>query len=155
LRVHGKYSRDEVLAAFGQIDDVSGTPIREGVWRHKPSGCDVFFVTLQKSEREYSPTTMYRDYAISSRLFHWESQSTTRAGDKTGTRYQQHGTASGTHALLFIRQTKKDARGQAMPYVFLGAADYVSHQGERPMAIVWSLHWEMPSMLSMEMRVAA
>jgi superfamily II DNA or RNA helicase len=155
LRVHCRYSRDEALAAFGQMDDTTGTPIREGVWQHKASGCDVFFVTLQKSEREYSPTTMYRDYAISSRLFHWESQSTTRAADKTGRRYQAHGRGSGTYALLFVRQTKKDGRGLAVPYTFLGAADYVSHEGERPMGIVWELHREMPSALTIEMRVAA
>ena len=38
---------------------------------------DAFFVTLKKSEADYSPTTMYRDYPISPTLFHWESQSTT------------------------------------------------------------------------------
>ena len=36
---------------------------------------DVFFIDLHKAERDYSPTTMYRDYAINRELFHWESQS--------------------------------------------------------------------------------
>ena len=40
--------------------------------------CDVFFITLKKSERLFSPTTRYNDYAISPGEFHWESQSLTR-----------------------------------------------------------------------------
>jgi hypothetical protein len=39
--------------------------------------CDVFFITLKKSERLFSPTTRYNDYAISPLEFHWESQSLT------------------------------------------------------------------------------
>ena len=38
---------------------------------------DVFFVTLNKADKDYSPTTMYNDYSINSELFHWQSQSTT------------------------------------------------------------------------------
>jgi hypothetical protein len=40
--------------------------------------CDVFFITLKKSERLFSPTTRTNDYAISPWEFHWESQSLTR-----------------------------------------------------------------------------
>jgi hypothetical protein len=29
--------------------------------------------------------------------------------------------------------------------VFLGPADYVSHEGDRPMAITWQLHRPMPT----------
>ena len=50
---------------------------REGVWYSAERNVDAFFVTLKKSEADYSPTTMYRDYPISPTLFHWESQSTT------------------------------------------------------------------------------
>jgi len=40
---------------------------------------DVFFITLNNSGKHFSPSTMYNDYAISERLFHWQSQSTTSA----------------------------------------------------------------------------
>ena len=35
---------------------------------------DVFFVTLNKLEKDFSELTLYKDYAISDSLFHWQSQ---------------------------------------------------------------------------------
>jgi hypothetical protein len=43
-----------------------------------------FLITLKRSDSEYSPTTMYRDFALSPSLFHWESQSTTSSTSPTG-----------------------------------------------------------------------
>ena len=40
--------------------------------------------TLDKSSGSFSPTTRYRDYAITRNLIHWESQSITRADSATG-----------------------------------------------------------------------
>ena len=51
---------------------------------------DLFAFTLDKTTGQFSPTTRYRDYAISRELIHWESQSSTRADSETGRRYQQH-----------------------------------------------------------------
>ena len=42
-----------------------------------------------------------------------------------------------------------------MPYVALGPATYVQHQGSRPMAITWRLHTPMPADLFEDARVAA
>jgi len=99
---------------------------------------------LRKTEKDYSPSTMYRDYAISSEFFHWESQSTTASNSPTGRRYQGH-QESGDRILLFVRESKQDARRETMPYTFLGEADYVNHTGGRPMQIVWKLHRPMPA----------
>lgn len=103
---------------------------------------DAFLITLKKSDRDDSPTTMYRDFALSADLFHWESQSVTSAASPTGQRYIHH-RERGSHILLFVRESKTNALGTS-PYVFLGPADYVSHEGERPMAITWRLHRPMP-----------
>ncbi|HLR92892.1 MAG TPA: DUF3427 domain-containing protein, partial [Jiangellaceae bacterium] len=143
LMTHAHYSRDEIVAAL----DHAGTQrradsFREGVLYSEPWQADVFLVTLRKSERDYSPTTMYNDYAISPELFHWESQSRTTVASPTGQRYLHH-RERGTHVLLFTREHKKDALGTA-PYLFLGTADYVSHTGERPIAITWHLHRPLP-----------
>jgi hypothetical protein len=80
LRVHGRYSRAEVLAAFA-IHDGRGAPRshREGVLWHQSSATDLLFITLRKSEALFSPSTRYRDLALGQSLFHWESQSTTTA----------------------------------------------------------------------------
>jgi superfamily II DNA or RNA helicase len=148
LSVHARYSLDQVLAAFARPHR-----IREGVLWDEPSRSDVFFVTLQKSEKHYSPTTRYRDYAISPTLFHWESQSMTGAESPTGRRYQNH-VAGGSHVLLFVREHRK-VDGETQPYVSLGPAHYVSHKGDRPMAITWRLQAEIPPELFQVARVAS
>ena len=40
--------------------------------------------------------------------------------------------------LLFVREENKRG-GVTLPFLCLGFADYVSHEGERPMAIRWRL----------------
>ena len=110
-------------------------------------------MTLEKTEVHYSPSTMYRDYAISPDLFHWESQSTTSVESPTGQRYLNHRTR-GSHVVLFVRHRKHEGVRTA-PYTCLGAADYVSHQGSRPIAITWRLRDPMPEDFFREAKVAA
>ena len=57
--------------------------------------------------------------------------------------------------LLFVRESKDDDFGLTRPYVFLGAVEYVSHEGERPMSILWRLRTPMPAGLLREAQVAA
>ncbi|CAK6694958.1 hypothetical protein IFHNHDMJ_01730 [Synechococcus sp. CBW1107] len=73
MRVHGRYSRAEIEAAFGILTGDAPWIHREGVLWHEPSQCDLLFVTLNKSESLFSPTTRYRDLALGPALFHWES----------------------------------------------------------------------------------
>lgn len=140
LRVHAHYTRNQICAAF---DMLMSTSLRQGVYQIKEKHCDLFFVTLKKSEKDYSPTTMYHDYSINDTLFHWESQSTTAAESPTAQRYFNH-RELGQHILLFVREYKEDTLGK-MPYLFLGEADYVSHEGSRPVSIVWRLRTPIPA----------
>ena len=94
-------------------------------------------MTLEKTEKKYSPTTIYKDYAVSPELFHWESQSVTSQASPTGQRYINHH-QRGSNILLFVRRTAKIGTRTA-PYMFLGAAAYVSHERERPIAFLWRL----------------
>ena len=149
LRVHARYQREEILAALGHARLATATePKRaaksfmEGVWYSKDLQADAFFITLKKAEADYSPTTMYRDYAISPTLFHWESQSTKSVASRTGQRYLNHA-ARGSEVLLFTRDCALVDLGTA-PYLFLGPATYVSHSGDRPIAIIWRLSDPMP-----------
>ena len=144
LEVHASYSREEILSALG-FASLRRTPstMREGVAWCEEVDADAFLITLKKSDRDYSPTTMYRDFALSPNLFHWESQSTTSSTSRTGQRYIHHRERA-SHILLFVRQAKTNALGTS-PYVFLGPADYVSHEGDRPMAITWRLRQSMPT----------
>lgn len=144
LRVHARYTREEILAALDYANlQRKPTSHMQGVMWSEESRCDAFFVTLRKSEADYSPTTMYRDYAISPTLFHWESQWTTSVASLTGQRYQHH-RESGTNILIFVREQKSDELGAA-PYLFLGPANFISHTGDRPIAITWRLDHPMPA----------
>jgi hypothetical protein len=114
--------------------------------------CDIFFITLKKSERLFSPTTRYNDYAISPQEFHWESQSLTRETSLKGQRYIHH-VERGSRVLLFVREESKRG-GVTLPFLCLGFATYVSHEGERPMAIRWRLHRAIPGGFYPELAVA-
>jgi superfamily II DNA or RNA helicase/HKD family nuclease len=138
LAVHAVYSRDEVLAGLGDATAERPPTMREGIRWIERAQADVFFVTLRKSEERFSPTTMYRDFALSPSDFHWESQSTTAERSPTGQRYIHHRHRR-SRILLFVRDTAPS------PFVYLGPADYRGHRGERPMAITWHLEREMPA----------
>lgn len=143
LSVHARHSLVEIFSAFGRITPGQFYQHREGTYRDQATNSDLFFVTLEKSERDYSPSTLYKDYAISPTLFHWESQSTTSQQSPTGQRYIRHREFGG-NILLFVRARKKQD-GLTVPYTFLGAADHESHKGERPIAFVWKLRRPMPA----------
>ena len=138
LQVHARYTRTEIMAAFVPGKTARAHPWREGVHWAKDEHADLFAFTLDKTSGHFSPTTRYRDYAISRDLIHWESQSTTRADSKTGLRYQNHA-ALGTSVMIFARHRTDDRA-----FWFLGPATYVSHQGERPMAVTWRLQYQLP-----------
>ena len=140
LDVHCQYTQRQILAA---LDYRNYSAMRQGVLYLPEKKTDVFLITLNKSDKDYSPTTMYEDYAISPSRFHWQSQSTTAADSPTGQRYIHH-RERGSKVLLFVREFKNDSLGTS-PYTFLGQASYVSHTGSRPMNIVWQLEKPIPA----------
>lgn len=148
LRVHARYSRIEILAAAATDDLVKVPTWREGVRYVDTLPADLFVFTLDKTSGQFSPSTRYRDYAISRELIHWESQSVTRADTPTGRRYQQHASL-GSHVLLFARLTSDDRA-----FHFLGPASYVSHEGEAPMAVTWRLQHPLPGDLFQQFAAA-
>jgi superfamily II DNA or RNA helicase len=145
LSVHARYSREEILAALGSGTGVNPRSSREGILRVDEAQADAFFVTLKKAERDYSPSTMYRDYAINRELFHWESQSGQAPHQPTVQRYINH-RDEGRNILLFVRDRKRNELGTT-PFTFLGPAEYVSHEGEYPVQFVWRLKTPMPAEL--------
>ncbi|MBI4700566.1 MAG: DUF3427 domain-containing protein [Deltaproteobacteria bacterium] len=111
-------------------------------------------ITIQKSERDYSPRTMYRDGALSQTIFQWDSQNATGPDTPTGQRHIHH-EQRGSHVLLFARRDRKDERGITVPYTFLGPARYLSHEGAYPMAIRWELLHAIPGAVYPEVRLVA
>ena len=151
LKVHASYQREEILAGLDYASlERKPTSMMQGV-AHVPSlNVDILFITCKKSEADYSPTTMYRDYPISPSLFHWESQSTTTLASPTGQRYV-NGTST---VLLFAREEPNDEFGTS-PYLFLGDARHVTHEGEKPIAITWQLSTPLPADFFASASVAA
>jgi len=143
LSLHARYTRDEILAAFGSISPDRPGSWREGVKWLPEYRTDLLMVTLKKSEKRFSPSTPYRDYPISPDLFHWESQSVTSASSPTGQRYLNQ-KRDGSTVLLLVRENSIGDGMGASPFLFLGAADYERHERERPIAIVWRLRTHMP-----------
>nr|WP_249308706.1 DEAD/DEAH box helicase [Lederbergia citrea] len=145
LRVHAHYRTEQVLAAFGYYNDEKNPAFREGVKHFENEKMDIFFITLNKSDKDFSPSTLYEDYAINERLFHWQSQSRTSDTSPTAKRYINH--KERNHQItLFVREYKKES-GYTSPFVFLGTADYVRHSGSKPVSIIWRLHEPMPPKL--------
>jgi superfamily II DNA or RNA helicase len=138
LQIHARYSRIEILAAMGLGAGARIAAWQSGVYEAKEANAELFAFTLDKSSGSFSPTTRYRDYAISRTLIHWESQSMTRADSPTGLRYRHH-ERDGRAILLFIR-----LRADDRAFWFLGPATYRGHVGEKPMAITWELHHPLP-----------
>jgi hypothetical protein len=138
LQIHGRYSRIEILAAFGDGVGAKTPAWREGVKWIEEENADVFVFTLNKADGNFSPTTRYRDYAISRELIHWESQSGTGATSPSGLRYREH-QSRGTSLMLFARESTADRA-----FWFIGPANYISHESERPMGIKCRLHYPLP-----------
>jgi hypothetical protein len=134
LHLHGRYLTEEVIAAFdhrskrGQVylPQMGVVPIRDH---------DILLTTLDKASKSKVPHLQYNDYAMSPRLFHWQSQAGTTRDSKAGRRHLD----SAIVPLLFVREADKDERGLGVGYRFLGAVERVDARGERPMSITYRL----------------
>lgn len=147
LQTHAYYSREEIFAALG-CHELENRPSPGssvgGVLEARQTNTLALTVTLNKSEKQYSPETMYRDYAITDLEFAWDSQNATYPESRLGQIYQHQ--SSGELPLLFIRYTKTDDIGTA-PFLFVGSVSYRSHTGSKPMHIKWKLERRMPAEL--------
>lgn len=155
LSSHATYTLGEIVAAHARTDKRGALVSPQGgvLW-DATAQTDLLFVTLEKSDADYSPTTRYADYPIAPTLFHWESQNNASPDTPAGRRYCEQ-PDRGTHVVLFVRERKKDARGETLPYHCLGRVQYRSHESERPMKILWELERRMPGWLYQAGKVVA
>jgi hypothetical protein len=140
LDIHCNYTAEQILVA---MDYYEGGTVQGGVLYLPHKKADLLFITLNKTLKEYSPTTMYDNYSINELLFHWQSQNKTHPETPTGQRYI-HSRERNNHIMLFVREFKNDLAGTA-PYTFLGTADFVKSEGRKPMNITWKLHNSIPA----------
>jgi hypothetical protein len=136
--LHHHYKRREILAAVGFVGqgEKKQSP-QSGILGLKDRPCELLFVTLDKTGAGFSPTTRYRDYAISRDLFHWETQGAASVSRPSGRRYIES-PGNGMAFQLFVRPAPKEA------FAYLGPVRYERHTGDRPIAITWRLEHSMP-----------
>ena len=149
LKLHSRYTRDQILVAMQLSTIESKSSSREGIAENKHLNCEALFVNLKKSEEDFSPTTMYDDYAINESLFHWQSQNQTANTSEKGKSYINQRKRK-KNILLFVRESKTDADGFTRGYVFVGPVNFVEFTGSKPMSITWQLSREMPHFLWQE-----
>lgn len=138
IETYGCYNRNKILTLFDipeamkalTFTQQSGiVPVNENT--------ELFFVTLNKSEKEFSPTSMYKDYIISEHKFHWQSQNKDTIKG-SGSRYIDQ-KENGKKFILFVRETKNDGFGNTNPFYCFGYIDYITSTGEKPMSIEWEV----------------
>ena len=146
IKVHSRYTREQILSAFEQNTINKKSSSREGVLNIIDKNTELLFVTLEKTEGKYSPTTMYDDYAISEKLFHWQSQNSTKPDSPKGQSYINH-QKNDKNILLFVRESNHSNDKKTMTYICLGKCFYKSHYGSQPMSITWELENKIPPFL--------
>lgn len=142
LELHATYGSDEIKAALGKATFETAGETGSGVLHFPHLKVILALVTFQKTEKEFSPSTMYQDYPISRELLHWETQGVTSQASATGQNLIHH-VERGYTMLFFVRSHKK-VDGTTVPFTFLGPATLVSFQYERPIQMVWRLDRPMP-----------
>ncbi len=151
LRLHAAYGSAEIKAYLGLSSLNSSGPTGQGVMHAKALKCYVHLITFRKGERDFSPTTRYQDYPISRTQLHWESQSTTTPQSATGQNYIHF--QSRGYTILFFARLEKRLGTETAPFLFLGPAKkLLSHEGSRPIAMVWELQYPIPAELYEEAR---
>lgn len=143
LDLHCDYTTAVIMAAFGYYNEEKKPRFTEGVLYFEDKKTDIFFITLNKSDKDFSPSTLYEDYAINENLFHWQTQSRTSIESPTGQRYINH-LKTGNKIALFVREYKT-RDGLTSPFTYLGTCEYRSHSGNKPISFIWELHEEIPA----------
>ena len=141
LALHRHYGRREIVAAVGYaVPGKKGSVPQGGILAVPGQKRELLFVTLDKTGKDFSPSTRYRDFAISRDHFHWETQGAASVTTSSGRRYLES-PGNGWTFYLFVRPSPDDA------YAFLGPVVYKSHTGDRPIAITWNVTHPMSARL--------
>lgn len=139
IELYGCYTREEIFTLVGrQTEEKRMSGSVSGLFNLPEYNATLLFVTLNKSDKDFSPSTQYDDYVINEDYFHWQSKNTDSHYNRGGRIYteqpQRH-----NKIILFVREEKKDGFGNTCPFHCFGLVDYVSSHGDFPMNIIWRL----------------
>lgn len=142
LELHAQYGIKEIQAAFGRANLETAGQTGVGSFHFPEYKTYVLLITFQKTEKEFSPSTMYADYPISRELLHWESQSTTSQQSGTGQNLINH--LERDYSILVFARDQKMRNAITVPFTYLGPVDLVRYESERPIKVIWLLRYPMP-----------
>jgi len=146
LELFGRYTREQLLVIFGKrtAQKASAVPMG-GIMSVEDRNTELLWVTLNKSDKDFSPSTQYKDLALDENLFQWQSQnSASHAG--SGKRYVEQPT-SHRRIILFVRENTSDAYDLTEAYYCLGTVQYKDSYGDKPMTITWKMDNPIPSFI--------
>ena len=143
IELYGCYSADE---AHLLLENKLGRWQVFGTQYNYDRKISMVFVTLNKSDKDYSPSTLYEDYAISANQFHWQSMNKVRINSEEGQRIIQQN-SNEWKFILFVRDSKTDEFGNTNGYYCLGLIDYNSSYGECPINVVWDMQNPIPGFM--------
>lgn len=143
IELYGCYSSDEIHLL---LENKLGRWQVLGAQYNKERKFAMIFVTLNKSDKEYSPSTRYEDYAISPEQFHWQTMNKVRQNSVEGQRIiQQH--QNGWKFILFVRDSKQDEYGITNAYYCLGLMDVDRFHSECPMNVIMNMQNNIPGFI--------
>ncbi len=138
IELYGCYTREEIFTLVGrQTDTRRMQGAASGVFELREHNTTLLFVTLNKSDKDFSPSTQYDDYVIDATHFHWQSQNTNSHYNRGGKIYTEQSIVH-NKIILFVRQEKEDDLGHA-PFHCFGPVNYKESHGDYPMNITWEL----------------
>jgi hypothetical protein len=138
FEVHANYTNSDIQSLMGATSMTSPGQQGVGVLHFKEHKAYALLMTFNKTEKDFSPKTMYENYPISNLLIKWDSQNQTSQACPTGKNLINHSNL-GYRILIFARER------QGQTFTYLGQANHISHEGERPIKMVWQLDHAMPA----------
>ncbi|MGJ3242932.1 MAG: DUF3427 domain-containing protein [Opitutales bacterium] len=146
FHLHAAYGAREITAAYGKATLETSGPTGLGVIPIEDHRTYIHLITFRKEDRDFAPTTRYRDYPIRPDVLHWESQSTTNQQSKTGQNYIQFRERG--YTILFFARLERRTRNEPEPFLCLGPAKaLLEYTGNRPIQMTWHLQCPMPAAL--------
>ncbi len=134
LAVGQSFSREEIPPLFGAM-------FNQGLWNvghvvlHERKA-HVLLITLNKQGK--TDEHKYLDHWIDESTFHWQSQNATTPSSSKGRSIIDH-QKTGWQIHLFVRDARL-SHGKAAPFVYVGRANYVKHEGSAPMSVTFALN---------------
>ncbi len=152
LKLHGRYTRAEAMAALGRWSLTTMPDGQSGVSAGtlEAIGSDVkaagqqaepvflMFVTVRKEDMQ---THDYLDYAIDPLHFHWQSPKKTHPEGARGKQI----TDTSRKKLLFVRYRRELEDGRTCPFYYMGPVTLESLEGARPISVVWKMAHAIPA----------